>query len=140
MKFKEYELYYSINNVYSFFEENNLKPRSADWYIFENKRISLCNFVIKEFKKITKNIWIEEQLEIPSCEKILKSWDDFGKNKEKYKFLINLIKKHGKICPQQNNCSDVVSFEQVKNLNELPNINNCIIICNKHHKNERKSV
>lgn len=133
MKFKEYELYYSINNVYSFFEENNFKPRSADWYIFENKRKSLCNFVLKEFGKIVTNIWVHDPPDIPSHERILKAWDDFGKNKEKYKFLINLVKKHGKKCPQQNNCSEVLSFKQVKNLNEQPNINNCIIICNKHH-------
>lgn len=85
MKLEKLNLYSAIFDVYTNFEENNLKPRSADWLIYSMKREQLCLSVRDKFP-IQHNY---------SDEEILKAWDDFGKNKQKYKMTIGLMcKKH----------------------------------------------
>lgn len=128
MKFFEFNLYSAIHDVYLDFEKTSRKPRSADWLIYHKKRQLLCGLIER---KIAEN---EPDADY-SDERILKAWDDFGKNKEKYKLIIAVAEKFGKQCFYKNrnrgSCSDIVRVETIKRGDEIT-VENCVIVCKKH--------
>jgi hypothetical protein len=124
MKFSEFFLYNSIHDVYLGFERSHLKPRSADWLIYHDKRKQLTDLISKNFEGNTF-----------SEEKILKAWDDFGKNKEKYKLLLSVANTFGRRCFYEHRnkgvCSDTMCIEHL--LTSGPNkAENCVIVCKRH--------
>ena len=119
MKFVEFPLYNAIHDVYVNFEKIHWKPHSADWLIYHEKRNQLTK-LISEI--IGDNVFTEER--------ILKAWDDFGKNKEKYKLIISVANTFGHHCFYQNRnkgkCSNIMCVERsVK-------AENCVIVCKRH--------
>ena len=127
MKFSEYPLYNAIHDVYCEFEQTNLKPRSADWLIYRSKREQLKSLINS---KLVDSLYTEEDM--------LKAWDDFGKNKSKYKLLIAAARRYGCHCfyegREQGKCSHIMSIERIHNArNEPLKIENSVIVCKKHN-------
>lgn len=127
MKFEDFDLYRAIYNVYNEFEKNDKKPRSSDWFIYKIKRKMLRNLIITNLVAIDGNLYSEEE--------ILKAWDDFGKNKEKYRLIVETGILKGTTCHyDSSNCSSTVSIEKIiskKNDEMIPE--NCRIVCKKHN-------
>jgi len=131
MKFIEFPLYNAVHDVYLEFERQQLKPRSADWLIYQNKRLQLKKLI---YSKMSEESFSEE--------KILKAWDDFGKNKEKYKLLISVANTFGHHCFYDNRnkgcCSDIMSVERLPgHRNEPFKAENCVIVCKRHNSDRR---
>lgn len=127
MKFSDFDLYRAIHSVYLQFEKEDKKPRSADWFIYKSKRKLLINMVITNIVGFCGNLYGEEE--------ILKAWDDFGKNKEKYKLIVETALLNGCECQRSSPdeiCSSTVSIEKVNSSKQLSS-NNCIIVCKKHN-------
>jgi len=129
MKFEDFDLYRAIYSVYNNFEIEDKKPRSSDWFIYKSKRKILRNLIITNLIAINGNLYSEEE--------ILKAWDDFGKNKEKCRLIVEtgIIKGYtcSKIDKLVGKCSTTISVEKViakKNDKMIPE--NCRIVCKKH--------
>ncbi len=88
IKVDKLNLYSAIYDVYTDFEQCDMKPRSADWLIYIDKRKTLCECVRRKLP-----IYFTY-----SEEDILKSWDDFGKNKVKYKEMIQVLRSKNRVC------------------------------------------
>lgn len=102
MKFDEIGLYNSILKTYNKFETQKKNPRSSDWFIYSEKRRELLG-------EINANL---------AEEYVLKSWDDFGKNKKKYRILIPLmLRKACQCCLSsfvgQGECSNVPTWVNI---------------------------
>ncbi len=129
MKFDEYQLYDALHDIYVAFEKDNQKPRSADWLIYHRKRQHLVGLV--HARVMT---WDEEQ--------ILKAWDDFGKNKEKYKLLIATARKYGSKCFYDGRglgcCSHIMGLERTAMQRDEPlSVSNAVVVCKKHNTERR---
>lgn len=128
MKFEDFNLYRAIYNVYNTFELENKKPRSADWLIYKSKRKILRNLIINNLIAINGNLYSEEE--------ILKAWDDFGKNKEKCRLIIETGVLKGFMCYKSNcreKCSEIISIENLASkIKEEKSPENCRIVCKKH--------
>jgi len=129
MKFEEFELYNAIHDIYIDFEKNKQKPRSADWLIYHRKRDHLVGLIQAK---------IADQDE----EEILKAWDDFGKNKEKYKLLIGAARKFGSKCFYHDRglgcCSKIMTVERTPLQRDEPlSIQNSVIVCKRHNTDRR---
>lgn len=132
MKFQEYHLYNSINDVYCCIESLNKKPRSADWLIFRDKRRELKQLIIEN---MADDVFYTE-------EQILKAWDDFGKNKEKNKLIIAVARKFGCSCFYEHRnrgpCSQIMSIERLPSTRSEPlSLESCVIVCKKHNSDNR---
>ncbi len=133
MKFFEFPLYYAVHDIYINFEQKKLKPRSADWLIYKNKRNQLTSLIVGKAER--RNDFL-----LPSLfeeEKILKAWDDFGKNKEKYKLIISVANTFGQFCFYCNRnkgvCSDTMCVERLLgHRNDSVKTENCVIVCKRH--------
>ncbi len=127
MKFQDFYLYAAIHDVYLDYEKSNRKPRSANWLIYASNRRLLCDAI--NGHKISDR-WHDER--------ILKAWDDFGKNKEKYKLIIAVAKRFDKQCFYANRnrgcCSDIVRIENILAGAPLV-VENCVVVCKKHARN-----
>lgn len=114
MKFFEYDLYHTVSKVYEHYEASNLKPRSADWFIYREQRAKLMQDVLDE---LPKTLLVKDRSVDICTERVLKAWDDFGKNKKKYKTLILIAEASGRGCycnglsSRYGPCSDVMTFE-----------------------------
>lgn len=128
MKFQDFNLYRAIYGIYNQFEQEDRKPRSSDWLIYKSKRKLLRDLVIANLVAIDGNLYSEEE--------ILKAWDDFGKNKEKCKLIVEtgIIKGYTCYREDKGKCSDIVSIETLPSKrNEKPVAENCVIVCKKHN-------
>ncbi|RDJ35417.1 MAG: hypothetical protein DWQ19_11415 [Crenarchaeota archaeon] len=124
MKFSDFDLYNTVHDIYLEFERNQNKPRSADWLIYHRKRQFLCHLVIER----TGQQYDEE--------KILKAWDDFGKNKDKYRLIVAVADRFGRKCFYSNRnkgeCSHTVCVENIFNHGDPLLVEDCVISCRKH--------
>ncbi len=134
MKFHEFNLYSAIHDVYLEFEKTSRKPRSDDWLIYQSKRHELCSLINGKILSLPAALRADEAE--PSHERILKAWDDFGKNKEKYKLIISVANKFGRQCFYANRnrgrCSDIVRVESIAHSDDPTAVENCMIVCKKH--------
>lgn len=129
MKFDDFDLYKSVYDVYLIFEKEDKKPRSSDWFIYKSKRKVLTNLVLDKLASTSSELYGQEQ--------ILKAWDDFGKNKEKYKLIIATANLYGCKCQFArigDKCSSIVGVEKLR-ASQSTTPANCFIVCKKHASN-----
>jgi hypothetical protein len=129
MKFDEFPLYDALHDIYVEFEAKKQKPRSADWLIYHRKRDHLVSLVQAKLSGFEE-------------EEILKAWDDFGKNKEKYKLLIGVCRKYGSKCFYDGRgigcCSKIMSVERIPSQrDEELSLQNAVVVCKKHNTDRR---